>query len=235
MNRVSSIFSQMLKEVPAPLFQLAVDRHQGERHARGFRCWDQFVAMLFCQLGQAKSLREIEEGLLASEGKLRHLGMEKAPGHSTLAYANQYRPWQIYESLFRSLRDSLLAKLTPGQRAPRLSLPGKLLSLDSAVIDLCASAFDWAKYRTAKGAVKLHLLLDHEGLIPHYAVITDGKTSDIAVARQLELPKGSMLVVDRGYCDYGWFATLTTRQVSFVTRLNLNPAVDHRQCSLLRV
>ncbi|MBM3762668.1 MAG: DUF4372 domain-containing protein [Acidobacteria bacterium] len=65
MNRVSSIFSQMLKEVQAPLFQLAVDSHRGERHARGFRCWDQFVAMLFCQLGQAKSLREIEEGLLA--------------------------------------------------------------------------------------------------------------------------------------------------------------------------
>jgi len=89
MNRVSSIFSQMLKLVPAPLFQRAVDSHRGERHARGFRSWDQFVAMLFCQLGQAKSLREIEEGLLAAEGKLRHLGMSQAPAHSTLAYANQ--------------------------------------------------------------------------------------------------------------------------------------------------
>ncbi len=222
MNRVSSIFSQMLKQVPAPLFQLAVDTHRGERHARGFRCWDQFVAMLFCQLGQAKSLREIEEGLLASEGKLRHLGMEKAPSHSTLAYANQHRPWEIYETLFHLLRDSLMSKLAPVQRAPRLGLPGKLLSLDSTVIDLCARTFDWAKYRTAKGAVKLHLLLDHDGLMPHYAVITDGKTSDIAVARQIELPKGSMLVVDRGYCDYAWFAALTAKQVNFVTRLKDN-------------
>jgi len=100
MNRVCSTFSQILKEVPAPLFQLAVDTHWGERHALGFRCWDQFVAMLFCQLGQARSPREIEEGLLASEGKLRQLGIEKAQGHSTLAYANQHRPWEIYETLF---------------------------------------------------------------------------------------------------------------------------------------
>lgn len=224
MNRVSSTFSQMLKEVPAPLFQQAVETHRGERHARGFRCWDQFVAMLFCQLGQAKSLREIEEGLRASEGKLRHLGMEKAPGHSTLAYANQHRPWQIYETLFHSLRESLMSRLAPSQRSSRLGLPGKLLSLDSTVIDLCAGVFDWAKFRTAKGAVKLHLLLDHDGLIPHYSVITDGKTSDIAVARQIELPKGSMLVVDRGYCDYNWFAALTDQQVHFVTRLKDNAA-----------
>lgn len=136
----------------------------GERHGRGFRCWDQFVAMLFCQLGQAKSLREIEEGLRASEGKLRHLGREKAPGHSTLAYANQHRPWQIYETLLHSLRESLMSRLALAQPSSRLGLPGKLLSLDSTVIDLCAGVFDWAKFRTAKGAVKLHLLLDHERL-----------------------------------------------------------------------
>ena len=192
MHRVSSIFSQMLIEFPPPVFQIAVDTHHGERHARGFRCWDHFVTKLFCPLGQAKSLREIEEGLLASEGKLRHLGMVKAPGHSTLAYANEHRPWEIYETLFHSLRSSLMAKLGPVRSGSNLGLPGKLLSLDSTVIDLCAKVFDWAKYRIAKGAVKLHLLLDHDGLIPHYAVITDGKTSDIAVARQMDLPKGSV-------------------------------------------
>ena len=93
MNRVSSIFSQMLKQVPRNLFERAVAAHRGERHARGFRSWDQFVAMLFCQLGQAKSLREIEEGMRASEGKLRHLGIDEAPARSTLSYANEHRPW----------------------------------------------------------------------------------------------------------------------------------------------
>ena len=219
MNRVSSIFSQILQEVPAPMFQRAVESARGERHARGFRCWDQFVAMLFCQLGQAKSLREISEGLRASEGKLRHLGMEQAPSHSTLAYANQHRSWRIYENLFGELQDHLARKLAPAARGRHWGLPGKLLSLDSTVIDLCAEVFDWAQYKTTKGAVKLHLLLDHEGWLPRYAVITDGKTSDIEVARQLELPPGTMLVMDRGYCDYTWFGDLTRNGVHFVTRL----------------
>lgn len=201
------------------MFQRAVESAHGERHARGFRCWDQFVAMLFCQLGQAKSLREISEGLRASEGKLRHLGMKQAPSHSTLAYANQHRSWRIYENLFPQLQEHLTRKLRPAARGPQWGLPGKLLSLDSTVIDLCAAIFNWAQYKTTKGAVKLHLLLDHEGWLPHYAVVTDGKTSDIEVARQLELPPGTMLVVDRGYCDYTWFADLTRRGVYFVTRL----------------
>ncbi len=98
MSQVCSIFSQLLKLFPRSEFEQAVRQHRGERHARGFTCWGQFVAMLFCQLGRAQSLREICGGLAASEGKLRHLGLSAAPPRSTLAYANRQRPWQIYES-----------------------------------------------------------------------------------------------------------------------------------------
>lgn len=226
MNRVSSIFSQILQLVPRHLFQRAVREHKGERHARGFTCWDQFVAMLFCQLAQSKSLREISEGLQASEGKLKHLGLRRAPSHSTLSYANEHRSWQIYESLFGLLLEHLQHALPAAARTPRLKLPGKLLSLDSTVIDLCASVFDWAHYTTTKGAVKLHLLLDHDGLLPHYAVLTDGKRSDIAVARTLRLPARSLLVFDRGYTDYAWFAQLDDEGVWFVTRLKQGAAYD---------
>ena len=205
------------------MFERVVAAHQGERHSRGLRCWDQFVAMLFCQLGQAQSLREIHEGLKVSEGKLVHLGMTKAPGHSTLAYANLHRPWQIYQDLFAALVAHLRAKLPVSAKTP-LSVPTRLLSLDSTMIDLCAEVFDWARYKTTKGAVKIHLLLDHDGLLPHYAVITEGKQSDIAVARTLELPKGAMVVFDRGYCDYNWFAKLTASDVHFVTRLKTHAA-----------
>lgn len=177
--------------------------------------------MLFCQLGQAKSLREIYEGLQASEGKLVHLGMDKAPRHSTLAYANEHRPWEIYQDLFTELLVHLRAKLPRSPKTP-LDLPGRLLSLDSTLIDLCAKVFDWAKYRTAKGAVKIHLLLDHDGLLPEFALITDGKASDIRTARKFSFPKGSMLVFDRGYCDYDWFAELGINGVHFVTRLKDN-------------
>ena len=203
------------------MFEEIVRRHQGERHSRGLRCWDQFVAMLFCQLGQAQSLREIYEGLQASEGNLVHLGVAKAPKHSTLAYANQHRPLEIYQDLFLALLGHLRAKLPTHAKTP-LVVPGKLFSLDSTVIDLCAKVFDWAKYRTAKGAVKIHMLLDHDGLLPEYALITEGKVADIKVARKLQFPAGAMLVFDRGYCDYDWFAQLSVSGIHFVTRLKDN-------------
>ncbi len=199
---VSSIFSQMLQLIPRPAFARIVAGRQGERHARGFTCWGQTVGMLFCHLGQAKSLREISEGLQASEGKLRHLGLSKAPGHSTLAYANAHRPWEIYQDLFQFLLTHLQGQLgLQGKSERQFCLPGKLLSLDSTLIDMCAQVFDWAKYKTTKGAVKIHLLLDHDGCLPQFAVITDGKTSDIETARTLFMP-GTMLVIDRGYNDY---------------------------------
>ena len=163
----------------------------------------------------------IKEGLQACEGKLIHLGMTQAPSHSTLAYANQYRSWEIYEALFLSLLAYLRLKLPSSGKNP-LGLPGKLLSLDSSVIDLCAKVFPWAKFRATKGAVKLHLLLDHDGLLPHFALITEGKKADVKVARTLQFPAGSMLVFDRGYNDYDWFLSLNRQKVSFVTRLKDN-------------
>src|SRR5215813_2356937 len=217
---VSSIFSQMLQLIPRQAFARIVSERQGERHARGFTCWGQTVAMLFCHLGQAKSLREISEGLQASEGRLRHLGLSEAPGHSTLAYANGHRPWEIYQDLFQFLLSHLQAQLgVQGKSARQFSLPGKLLSLDSTLIDLCARVFDWAKYKKTKGAVKIHLLLDHDGCLPQFAVITDGKTSDIETARSLRWAADTMLVMDRGYNDYEWFSQLGQQGVWFVTRL----------------
>lgn len=219
MNRVCSMFSQILQLIPRDRFAAAVEQHKAERHARGFSSWGQLVAMLFCQLGQAKSLREISEGLQASEGKLKHLGLPRAPGHSTLAYANAHRPWQLFETVFHIALEECRRRLGVANRGAKLDLPGKLLSLDATVIDLCAEVFDWAKFRTTKGAVKLHLLLDHDGYLPSYAVVTEGKVHEIQVARKLKLQAGTMLVFDRGYTDYNWFQRLTEEKVHFVTRL----------------
>ena len=223
MSKVCSIFSQMLQLISRTGFDAAVRRHQAERHARGFTSWGQFVAMLFCQLGGAKSLREICGGLAASEGKLRHLGLPEAPPRSTLAYANEHRPWQLYEDVFQhvlSQCQGLAATRSGGQRKFRFK--HKLISMDATVIDLCASVFDWAHFRRTKGAVKLHLLLDHDGFLPCYAVITEGKQHEVRVARQLSYEAGTLLVMDRGYNDYAWFADLTRQNVYFVTRLKDN-------------
>src|SRR6266404_2312109 len=151
MNRVCSIFSQLLQLFSRVEFEAAVRQHRAERHARGFTCWGQFVAMLFCQLGRAHSLREICQGLAASEGKLKHLGVPTAPSRSTLAYANQHRPWQLYQTVFLELLDRCQRVAHSGRRKFRFK--DKLLSLDATVIDLCARLYDWAKFRRTKGAI----------------------------------------------------------------------------------
>ena len=219
MNRVCSIFSQLLQLFPRLEFESVVRKHKAERHARGFSSWGQFVAMLFCQLGHAQSLREICGGLAASEGKLKHLGLPAAPARSTLAYANEHRPWQLYETVFHQLLEKCQSVVAsrPGKRKFRFK--NKLLSLDATVIALCVSVFDWAQFRRTKGAVKLHLLLDHEGHLPSYAVLTEGKQHEVRVARELRFAPGTVVVMDRGYTDYEWFAELTQAGVYFVTRL----------------
>ncbi len=216
--RFVSVFSQLLQLFPRVEFQRAVKDHRAERHARGFTCWGQFVAMLFCQLGRAKSLREICGGLACAEGKLSHLGIT-APKRTTLAYANEHRPWTLYQTVFFQLLARCRA-VAQGRRKFRFKNP--LLSLDASVIDLCASVFDWATFRRTKGAVKLHLLLDHDGYLPCYAVITEGRRHEVTVARTLTFPPGAILVIDRGYVDFAWFAELTRQGVCFVTRLKDN-------------
>ena len=215
MRQFSSIFSQLLKLFPRSDFEKAVAKHRANHAAKGFDCWTQFVSMLFCQLGRAHSLREICGGLASVEGKLTHLGVGDAPKRSTLSYANAHRPWQLFEEVFMHL----LVRCQ-GIAAPKpFRFKNKLFSLDATVIDLCLEMFDWAKFRRAKGAIKLHLLLDHDGCLPCFGVITEGKTHEIRVARTLTWPRGSIVAMDRGYVDYAFLDSLDEREVFFVTRL----------------
>ena len=226
MTRFSSIFSQLLQLFPRLEFEQAVKEHQAERSTKGFSSWGQFVAMLFCQLGRAHSLREICGGLASCEGKLKHLGVPEAPKKSTLAYANERRPWELYRTVFEQTLAKCQSVVAASGSTKKFRFKNKLVSLDSSTIDLCMSVFDWAKFRRTKGAVKLHLLLDHDGHLPSYAVITDGKKSDIRVAWGMKFAAGAVLVVDRGYNDYDWFAELTDQEVFFVTRMKDNAIYD---------
>jgi len=214
LTRFCSIFSQLLQLFPRLEFQKAVVATKAERHARGFTCWGQFVAMLFCQLGRAHSLREICGGLASCEGKLAHLGIE-TPSRATLAYANAHRPWQLFEQVFHQL----LGRCREVAGSHRFRFKNKLLSLDATVIDLCAEMFPWATFRRTKGAVKLHFTLDHDGCLPTWMLITEGKRHEVTVARQQTFPPGTILVFDRGYVDFAWFAALDAAGVFFVTRL----------------
>jgi Transposase DDE domain/Domain of unknown function (DUF4372) len=213
-----SLFSQILKFIPRTDFERLVKETNSERHARGVSSWQQLVSMLFCQFGRAHSLREIEQGLRSCEGKLNHLGIEVLP-KSSLSYANAHRPAALFEQVFLSLF-AYCQSQTPVRKKFRFK--NKLVSLDSTVIDLCLSMYDWAQFRRTKGAVKLHLVLDHEGYLPSFGVITTGKVADVTVAQQLAFKPGTIVVDDRGYNDYQLFSRWTEQGVYFVTRMKDN-------------
>ncbi len=218
MNRFCSIFSQLLQLFPKTEFLQAVKKTGAERRTKGFSCWGQFVAMLFCQLGRAHTLREITGGLRSCEGKLQHLGIT-APCRSTLAYANEHRPWQLYQEIFLHLLERCRSQVL-SEKKFRFKNP--LRSLDSSTIDLSVTLFDWAKFRRTKGAIKLHLILDHDGYLPSFALITEGKVSDVKIAHHLRFDPGTIVVYDRGYNDFGLFGKWTAQGVFFVTRMKEN-------------
>jgi hypothetical protein len=219
----ASLFSQTIALINRKNFHQLVYRHQTERFAKKFNSWEHFVSMFFCQVAQAKSLREICGGLACCNGKMKHLGMKNAPNKSTLSYANSHRPWQLFQDLFYDTLD-MCKMAAPGKHKFRFK--NKLLSLDSTTISLCLNMFPWAEFRRTKGAVKLHLLLDHDGYLPDYAYISNGKKHDVAIARHISLSPGSIITMDRAYNDYRLFSSWSKNGIYFVTRLKSN--ADYR-------
>jgi hypothetical protein len=221
MTRFCSIFSQLLQLFSRYDFEKFVRATKAERHARGFRSWDQFVAMLFCQLGRAHSLREICGGLASCEGRLAHLGA-KVPAKSTLAYANEHRPHELFKMMFYQLLERCQSIAPP----KKFRFKNKLLSLDATVIRVCVEIFDWAKFQRTKGAIKLHFTLDHDGYLPTIMVMSEGDRSEMAVARRWKFAPGTVLVFDKAYNSMDWLGELTQGEVFFVTRLR--SAIKHR-------
>jgi len=226
MIQAASLFNQLLRHFPRAEFAALVRKHDAERGAKGFTCWAQLVAMLFCQMAHADSLREICNGLACSLGKLVHLGIGVAPNKSTLSYANKHRPAALYEELFYTALGRFRDEKGLGMRKQRFRFKNKLLSLDSTTISLCLEMFPWAKFRRAKGGVKAHVLLDHDDYLPRYVLITEARRSDVKMADAFPLNPGSIVVMDRGYNDYALFGKWTDEGIYFVTRLKDNAAYE---------
>lgn len=205
-----------------------IDRHDFQTLESGQFCpkrkyrtlsrWGQFATMMFAQVTGRASLRDITDSLQTQAGLLYHLGINKVK-RSTLADANNNRQSDFFQVLFEKAYQRCTA-IAPGNNKFRFK--NKLYSLDSSTVDLCLSVFPWAKFRSTKGGIKLHALLDHDGYIPSFASITDAKTSDLAVARTLALPPGSIVAADRAYIDFAWLFNLNKRKNFLVTRLKKN-------------
>ena len=226
MVKTASIFSQLLQQIPRNEFAALVNKHQGERNAKGFTCWTQFAAMLFCQLAHTDSLREICNGLACCLGKLVHLGINRGPSKSNLSYANAHRPAALFEDLFWTMTERFRAQGHLGSRKHKFRFKNKLLSLDSTTISLCLSLFPWAEFRRAKGGVKAHVLLDHDDYMPSYVLISKAKMHDAKVLSMLRLNPGSIVAMDKAYNDYKQFAAWTGAGVYFVTRMKDNAVYE---------
>jgi len=220
-----SLFNQVLALIDRNIFGTIVNKHKSDKHNKGINSWTHLVTMLFMQLAKANSLRDISNGLRSATGNLNHLGVKKAPSRSSLSYINANRSYEIFMELYFALLDKYEPSLGRRRKYAK-RLKRKIFIMDSSIIPLCLSLFDWAKYRTKKGAIKLHAVLDYDTGLPSYAVMTDGKKHDIMVAKQTVFPADSVLVIDRAYVDYQWLYDLDSTGVYFVTRLKSNAVIE---------
>lgn len=210
----NTIMHQLMTLIPRHQFENAVSEYSGNRYVKKFTTWNQLTTLIYAQASGKNSLRDIQTALGTQEPKLYHLGLP-AVKRSTLADANAQRDYQIMEKLFYHLL-SRCQQIAPKHK---FRFKNPVYAFDGSTIDLCLSLFPWAKFRQTKGAVKLHAQLDLRGHIPSFAVITDGKWSDIRAARHfLDLIPDSINILDRGYIDFSWFNLIDESKAFFVTR-----------------
>lgn len=215
-----SIFAQIIRLIPRDIIHFNVEKHNSDYNSKGINTWTHLVSMLYCQFGNCQSIRDISFGLRSATGNLNHLGVTRAPSKSAISYINAHRGWTFFRDVYFSLFKEFKVKVN------RIKLNRKLFILDSTLIPLCISLFDWAYYRKKKGAIKIHTVLDYDSCLPVFIRMTDGKTSDIEIAEKISFPKGSILTIDRGYLDFNFLRDLDSTGVFFVIRAKDNTVFD---------
>jgi len=220
-----SLFSQILIKIDRSICKKVSDKYQTDKHSKGINSWVHLVSMLFMQFSGADSVRDISNGLRSATGNLNHMGVHKAPSKSTISYINKHRDYRFFKDVYLKLLEKIEPSLKR-QRQYANKIKKKVYIMDSSIIPLCLSLFDWAKFRTKKGAIKLHAVLDYDSGLPNYAYITEGNIHDINPAKQAAFASDSVLVVDRAYVDYKWLYKLDSNGVSFVTRLKSNAGFE---------
>jgi len=226
MNSGRTVFAQLIEHLPHKEFQKCVARYRGDRYAKNFSCWDQYLAMAFAQLTYRESLRDIETCLGAVAGKLYHMGFQASVARSTLADANESRDWRIYADFAQTLIGT--ARTLYARDPLGVDLEQSLYALDSTTIDLCLSLFPWAKFRRHKAAVKMHTLLDLHGNIPTFIRVTSGNVHDVNLLDEILPEAGAFYVMDRAYIDFQRLFVFTLSSAFFVVRTKSNVLLQRR-------
>ena len=211
-----SLFGQIIQKLDRSIFNKLVVKHKTDKHQKGFESWSHLTSMLFCHFAKSQSLRNISNGLRSATGNLNHLGNVYAPTKSNLGYQNKNRSGELFRDYDYALQKQL------GQHAElkqvKFRIKSKIFLLDASTISFCLSLFDWAKYKTKKGAIKRHTLLDFDGNLPAYVNITDGKTADNKGAYDIPLVENSVIVADGFYNDFHLLNVWDSNKVFFVIR-----------------
>ena len=215
-----TLFAQVIQKLPKDLIKSLAKKHGTDKYAKGFNTWSHLVSMIFCQFADCVSLREISNGLHSANGNLNHLGIPRAPSKSNLAYQNEHRSCAFFRDCYYALLNYFGQQV--GFSGRKFRFKNAVYALDSTIITLCAEVYDWARYTHAKGAVKLHTLLNFRTLLPEFVHITDGKVSDNTAARNVEVKPGSIVVSDRGYFDTLLLRFWDSIKVFFVVRVKQN-------------
>lgn len=215
------VFSQIVSTISRYEFDKIVDKYQGNYRTKDFKCWQQFLCMLFGQLTYREGVRDIINCLEAHKSKVYHLGISRIVSHSTLTRANENRDWRIWADFANHLMQ-LARPLYLEDNDFSLELENTVYALDASTIDLCLNVFHWAKFRKNKGAVKLHTMIDLRGNIPVFIDITDGKVHDVNVLDQIVFEAAAFYIVDKGYYDFERLFKVDQAKAFFVIRAKRN-------------
>lgn len=214
------VFSQVMEFLPWRRFDTCVQRYNGDHKIKTFSCAEQLRVMAFAQLTYRESLRDIETCLRAVGKKLYHMGIRSRVSRNNLSHAGGARDWRIYADFAQILIGQAKSLYTRDDLP--VDLDATVYALDASTIDLCLSMFPWARFRQAKGAVKLHTLLNLQGNIPEFILISDGKLHDVNVLDYLVPSPGAYYVMDRGYLDFARLYELHRAKAYFITRAKRN-------------
>ena len=215
------VFSQVVSGISKYEFNKSVNKYNGNYRVQNFKCWPQFLCMMFGQLTYRESIRDIINCLEAHKDKVYHLGITQLISHSTLTRANESRDWRIWSD-FAAYLIGVARPLYLDDNNFSLDLDNTVYALDASTIDLCLSVFKWAKFRKKKGAVKLHTLIDLRGNIPVFLSITTGKVHDVNILDQIIFEAGAFYIVDKGYYDFERLYLIDREKAFFVIRAKKN-------------
>lgn len=211
-----TLFSQVIGKMPKENIRKIIRTAQTDKYCKGYDTWSQLISMIFCQFSCCDSVRDISNGLKSATGNLNHLGISRAPSKSSISYQNTNRDSNVFRDIFYMLYNHFGQQAQWQRKYFRFKMPIKLL--DSTLVSLTMSVYDWAHYTTKKGAVKMHTLLDYDCLLPEFVNITTGKTSDNKAAYDIPITPHSIVIADRGYCDYSLLKHWDSNDVFFVVR-----------------